>query len=130
MSTVNYYLNYIKYFVLGFDIRTNYLQAIAVSVLLFLLVLTLASVRKHFVHWSMKGGLMDGLDSLLSTVQMPGGMPVATVAVGKAGATNAAYLAIQIMALFDDGLAKKLLKDKEKKAKTVEEDSKTIEKRI
>ncbi|HOI82787.1 MAG TPA: 5-(carboxyamino)imidazole ribonucleotide mutase [Campylobacterales bacterium] len=85
---------------------------------------------KPVIGVPMKGGLMDGLDSLLSTVQMPGGMPVATVAVGKAGATNAAYLAIQILALCDDGLAKKLLKDKEKKAKAVEEDSKTLEKRI
>ncbi len=85
---------------------------------------------KPVIGVPMKGGLMDGLDSLLSTVQMPGGMPVATVAVGKAGATNAAYLAIQILALSDEELAKKLLKDKEKKAKAVEEDSKTIEKRI
>jgi len=85
---------------------------------------------KPVIGVPMKGGLMDGLDSLLSTVQMPGGMPVATVAVGKAGATNAAYLALQILALSNDTLAKKLLKDKEKKAKAVEEDSKTIEKRI
>lgn len=85
---------------------------------------------KPVIGVPMKGGLMDGLDSLLSTVQMPGGMPVATVAVGKAGATNAAYLAVQILALFDDELAKKLLKDKDKKAKAVEEDSKTLEKRI
>ncbi len=85
---------------------------------------------KPVIGVPMKGGLMDGLDSLLSTVQMPGGMPVATVAVGKAGATNAAYLALQILALSDDAIAKKLLKDKEKKAKAVEEDSKTIEKRI
>ena len=85
---------------------------------------------KPVIGVPMKGGLMDGLDSLLSTVQMPGGMPVATVAVGKAGATNAAYLAIQILALCDDGLAKKLLKDKEKKANAVVEDSKTLEKRI
>lgn len=85
---------------------------------------------KPVIGVPMKGGLMDGLDSLLSTVQMPGGMPVATVAVGKAGATNAAFLAIQMLALSDDMLAKKLLKDKEKKAKAVEEDSKTIEKRI
>jgi 5-(carboxyamino)imidazole ribonucleotide mutase len=85
---------------------------------------------KPVIGVPMKGGLMDGLDSLLSTVQMPGGMPVATVAVGKAGATNAAYLALQILALSDDTIAKKLLKDKEKKAKAVEEDSKTIEKRI
>jgi 5-(carboxyamino)imidazole ribonucleotide mutase len=85
---------------------------------------------KPVIGVPMKGGLMDGLDSLLSTVQMPGGMPVATVAVGKAGATNAAYLALQILALSDETIAKKLLKDKEKKAKAVEEDSKTIEKRL
>ncbi len=54
------------------------------------------------------GGLMDGLDSLLSTVQMPGGVPVATVAVGKAGATNAGVLAARIVALQDAGVAKKL----------------------
>lgn len=54
------------------------------------------------------GGLMDGLDSLLSTVQMPGGVPVATVAVGKAGATNAGVLAARIVALQEEGVAKKL----------------------
>jgi len=45
------------------------------------------------------GGPLNGLDSLLSTVQMPGGVPVATVAIGKAGAKNAAYLAAQILAI-------------------------------
>lgn len=54
------------------------------------------------------GGIMDGLDSLLSTVQMPGGVPVATVAVGKAGATNAGVLAARIVALTDDSVAAKL----------------------
>ena len=44
------------------------------------------------------GGLQDGLDALLATVQMPAGIPVATVAVGKAGAVNAALLAVQILA--------------------------------
>jgi 5-(carboxyamino)imidazole ribonucleotide mutase len=48
---------------------------------------------------------LNGLDALLSTVQMPGGIPVATVAIGKAGAKNAAYLAAQIMATADAGLA-------------------------
>ena len=46
-----------------------------------------------------KSGALDGLDALLSTVQMPGGIPVATVALGSAGAVNAAILAIQILAL-------------------------------
>lgn len=54
----------------------------------------------------MKGGAMDGLDALLSTVQMPSGIPVATVAVG--GAKNAAVLAAQILAVSDQALADKL----------------------
>ena len=52
---------------------------------------------------------LGGMDSLLSTVQMPGGIPVATVAIGKAGAKNAAILAVQMLALSDEALAKKLL---------------------
>ena len=54
------------------------------------------------------GGIADGLDALLSTVQMPGGVPVATVAVGKAGARNAAVLAAEIIALSDEALAERL----------------------
>jgi phosphoribosylaminoimidazole carboxylase PurE protein len=54
-------------------------------------------------------GFMDGLDSLLSTVQMPAGVPVATVAVGKAGAVNAAILAVQILALNRPDLARQLI---------------------
>ena len=48
------------------------------------------------------------MDSLLSTVQMPGGIPVATVAIGKAGAKNAAILAAQMIALSDDEMAEKM----------------------
>lgn len=51
---------------------------------------------------------LKGLDSLLSTVQMPAGIPVATVAIGSAGAKNAAYLAVRIMALSDKALETKL----------------------
>ena len=51
---------------------------------------------------------LNGLDSLLSTVQMPGGIPVATVALGNGGAQNAALLAISILALSDDSLRTKL----------------------
>jgi 5-(carboxyamino)imidazole ribonucleotide mutase len=54
-------------------------------------------------------GPLSGFDALLSTVQMPPGVPVATVAVGPAGATNAAYLACRILALSDDDLAARLL---------------------
>jgi len=53
-------------------------------------------------------GPLNGMDSLLSTVQMPKGIPVATVAIGSHGATNAAYLAAQILALEDDAVAVKL----------------------
>ena len=58
-------------------------------------------------------GPLSGFDALLSTVQMPGGIPVACVAVGKAGAKNAAYLAGQILALADPQLGERLLQDRE-----------------
>jgi len=54
------------------------------------------------------GGPLKGQDALLSTVMMPGGVPVATVAIGKAGAKNAAYLAAQILAVADDSLAERV----------------------
>lgn len=54
------------------------------------------------------GGPLNGVDALYSTVMMPGGIPVATVAVGKAGAKNAGYLAAQIMALADPELDAKV----------------------
>ncbi len=60
-----------------------------------------------------------GLDALLSTVQMPSGVPVATVAIGKAGAKNAAILAVQILALSDKTLADKLARLKTTQAKDV-----------
>ncbi|GBE09544.1 MAG TPA: 5-(carboxyamino)imidazole ribonucleotide mutase [Gammaproteobacteria bacterium] len=58
-------------------------------------------------------GPLQGLDALLSTVQMPGGIPVACVAVGKAGARNAGYLAAQVLALEDARLAARLRADRE-----------------
>jgi len=70
--------------------------------------------------------VLDGLDSLLSTVQMPAGIPVATVAIGKAGAANAGILAAQMLALSDPALAKKLTAHKEKLAHSVEEKSKKL----
>ena len=71
--------------------------------------------------------VLNGLDSLLSTVQMPAGIPVATVAIGKAGATNAGILAAQIIALADEGVAKKMSAHKEKLAKGVEDKSKKLQ---
>mgnify|MGYP000668579260 CR=1 FL=1 len=64
-------------------------------------------------------GSLDGLDALLSTVQMPGGIPVATVAIGKAGAKNAAYLAAQIMAVGNPELHTQLIAEREGNAQAV-----------
>jgi len=70
------------------------------------------------------GGGLGGMDALLSTVQMPPGVPVATVAIGKAGAKNAAILAVQILALSDAGLSNKLADFKEQqKQKVIEKDA-------
>lgn len=66
---------------------------------------------------------LGGMDSLLSIVQMPGGIPVATTAIGNAGAKNAAILAVQMMALADDALAEKLVAFKKKQAENVLADS-------
>jgi len=86
-----------------------------------------ATTTKPVIGVPMKGGAMDGMDAMLSTVQMPAGMPVATLALGKAGAVNAAYLAMQILALDDTELATKLYEDRIAKAKKVETDSSEIE---
>jgi len=75
----------------------------------------------------MKGGAMDGMDAMLSTVQMPSGMPVATVALGNTGAKNAAYLAMQILSINNSDLAQKLLEDRIAQTKKVEKDSQEVE---
>jgi len=69
---------------------------------------------------------LNGLDSLLATVQMPAGIPVATVAIGKPGATNAGILAAQILGLASAAVAKKLLAHKQNLAASVEEKSKKL----
>lgn len=65
-------------------------------------------------------GPLDGMDALLSTVMMPAGIPVATVAIGKAGAKNAGYLAAQIIALSNPPLAQRLREDREANARAVQ----------
>src|SRR5207237_10407008 len=62
---------------------------------------------------------LGGLDSLLSIVQMPGGVPVATMAIGAGGARNAGLLAVQILALSDAGLADRLRKQRAEQAEQV-----------
>ncbi|MCW4682277.1 5-(carboxyamino)imidazole ribonucleotide mutase [Bacillus pumilus] len=66
---------------------------------------------------------LNGLDSLLSIVQMPGGVPVATVAIGKAGATNAGLLAAQMISAFDETIAARLEERREQTKQTVLESS-------
>ena len=65
------------------------------------------------------GGPLNGVDALYSTVMMPGGIPVATVAVGKAGAKNAGYLAAQIMALADKDLDNRVKANRQQAAQEV-----------
>jgi phosphoribosylamine--glycine ligase len=70
---------------------------------------------------------LQGMDALLSTVQMPPGIPVATVSIGKAGAKNAAILAAQILAVSDPDLALKLQAYKQRMAEQVEEKARVVE---
>ncbi|MEK5061137.1 5-(carboxyamino)imidazole ribonucleotide mutase [Paenibacillus shunpengii] len=69
---------------------------------------------------------LNGLDSLLSIVQMPGGIPVATVAIGKAGATNAGLLAAQIIGAFDPEVAGRAQERRDRIRKEVLESSDTL----
>jgi phosphoribosylaminoimidazole carboxylase PurE protein len=77
----------------------------------------------------MPSSSLQGLDALLATVQMPAGIPVATLAIGKAGATNAGILAAQILALSDPAIARKLLAHKQKLVDGVEAKSKELKSR-
>ncbi len=78
-----------------------------------------ALTLKPVIGVPMDAGPLRGQDALLSTVQMPGGIPVACVAIGKAGAKNAAYLAAQIISLFDPEIGKNLQLDRENQSRQV-----------
>jgi len=73
---------------------------------------------------------LQGLDALLATVQMPGGIPVATMAIDKAGAMNAAIFAAEILALGDAEIARRLMAHKEELAKAVAEKNTKLQKQI
>jgi len=75
----------------------------------------------------LEAGSLRGIDALLSTVQMPAGVPVAAVAIGKHGAENAAILAVQILAVADEQLAKRLATFKEELARQVDEKDARLE---
>jgi len=75
------------------------------------------------------GGPLNGFDSLLSTVQMPKGVPVATVAIGSAGAANAGYLAAQILSLSSKKIADNLLSIREANKQQISEVNKKLSKK-
>ena len=78
-----------------------------------------AQTTRPVIGVPISSGALQGVDALLSTVQMPGGIPVATVAIGKAGAKNAAYLARQILATSDDSLFERVRALREKNKEKV-----------
>jgi len=73
---------------------------------------------------------LEGLDALLSTVQMPGGIPVATVAIGSAGAKNAAYLAAQIIATSDPSMHQKLVAERAASAEVVVAKDRAVQEKL
>jgi len=77
----------------------------------------------------LSSGPLQGLDALLATVQMPSGVPVATMALDRAGARNAAILAAQVLALHDPDLASRLKAYKEKMAQGIEEKDRQLQTR-
>ena len=77
-----------------------------------------------------KSSALNGMDALLSTVQMPKGIPVATMGLGKSGAVNAAFLAVQVLGLKEPSLKEKLKEYREKMASEVESKSKKIQGKI
>lgn len=89
-----------------------------------------ANTVKPVIGIPVDGGALNGKDALLSTVQMPGGIPVACVAIGSPGAKNAAYLAAQILALSDDGLAARLVAEREENAKVIAQKNENLQRQL
>jgi 5-(carboxyamino)imidazole ribonucleotide mutase len=88
---------------------------------------TAAHTIKPVIGVPIDSGPLQGFDALLSTVQMPGGIPVATVAIGKTGAKNAAYLAAQILSLSDSGLADRIATEREANAQRVQSQDQSLQ---
>jgi 5-(carboxyamino)imidazole ribonucleotide mutase len=89
-----------------------------------------ASTTLPVIGVPMATSTLNGFDALLSTVQMPGGIPVATMAIDKAGAMNAAIFAAEILALSDAGIAQKLVAHKEELARGVAEKNERLQKQL
>jgi 5-(carboxyamino)imidazole ribonucleotide mutase len=86
-----------------------------------------AETRLPVIGVPMGGSALNGLDALCSTVQMPGGIPVATMSIGKAGAKNAGIFAVQILALGDPVLDEKLKAYRENMEREVEEKDRVLQ---
>ncbi len=82
---------------------------------------------KPVIGVPMDGGPLNGQDALLSTVQMPGGIPVASVAIGKAGAKNAGYLAAQILGVSDPDVETRVRNERERNAQGVMEKNRNLQ---
>lgn len=89
-----------------------------------------ASTTLPVIGVPMATSTLNGLDALLSTVQMPGGVPVATMAIDKAGAVNAAIFAAEILALSDPEIGLKLVGHKEELARSVAEKNARLQKQL
>lgn len=89
-----------------------------------------ATTTKPVIGVPLDAGPLSGIDALLATVQMPGGIPVGTVAVGKAGAKNAAYLAAQILALQDADLAATITAEREQMTRAVQEKDAALQEQL
>jgi 5-(carboxyamino)imidazole ribonucleotide mutase len=86
-----------------------------------------AHTLKPVIGVPIDSGPLQGFDALLSTVQMPGGVPVATVAIGKAGAKNAGYLAAQMLALADEALHGRLVAERAANAEAIRQKNHNLE---
>lgn len=86
-----------------------------------------AHTLKPVLGVPLDAGSLKGMDALLSTVQMPGGIPVACLAIGKPGAKNAAFLAAQILALNDPELAKRISDERTAASKAVAEKNRAVQ---
>lgn len=89
---------------------------------------TAAHTVKPVIGVPLEGGALQGLDALLSTVQMPGGIPVACVAIGKPGAQNAGFLSAQILGLSDPEIAQKLKQKRVENAQKIALKNETLAK--
>jgi 5-(carboxyamino)imidazole ribonucleotide mutase len=89
-----------------------------------------AHTTRPVIGVPINSGPLSGFDALLSTAQMPGGIPVATVAVGKAGARNAGYLAGQMLAIADPALAERIAADREANRQKVRAANEALQKQL